>query len=229
VGAIIAAVWFAALMIGPDAYGPVMILLGSWAGKVVMFGLTASVFYHLAAGLRHLVSGRRCRLQPAYRQHDRGRCDGLCPRRQHRGLGPGHPDGSRPVSSDTDFRTPLGRARGLGSAHHGVSAFIVERSTSVALVPLCLWAVYAAIKVAPLGYEQRGADAAPAGERHHVAAAGRRVLPAHAGRPARGHRGLCATPAAKIAALLANSALCWLLWAVATFSILRSPSSAAGL
>ena len=55
--------------------------------------------------------------------------------------------------SGGEFRTALGRARGLGSAHHGVSAFIVERSTSVALVPLCLWAVYAAIKVAPLGYE----------------------------------------------------------------------------
>ena len=54
-GAVIAAVWFAALMVGPDAYGPVMIILGSWLGKLVMFGLTFSIFYHLAAGLRHLV------------------------------------------------------------------------------------------------------------------------------------------------------------------------------
>ena len=51
------------------------------------------------------------------------------------------------------YRTPLGRARGLGSAHHGVGAFISERATSVALVPLCLWAVWAVIAVAPGGYE----------------------------------------------------------------------------
>ena len=55
VGAIIAAVWFTALMVGPDLYTPVMTLLGSLPGKVVMFGLTVSIFYHLAAGLRHLV------------------------------------------------------------------------------------------------------------------------------------------------------------------------------
>ncbi len=51
------------------------------------------------------------------------------------------------------YRTPLGRARGLGAAHHGVSGFITERATSVALVPLCLWAVWAVIAVAPGGYE----------------------------------------------------------------------------
>jgi succinate dehydrogenase / fumarate reductase membrane anchor subunit len=50
------------------------------------------------------------------------------------------------------YRTPLGRARGLGSAHEGVGRFIAERATSVALVPLCLWAVYAGLKLAPIGY-----------------------------------------------------------------------------
>jgi succinate dehydrogenase / fumarate reductase membrane anchor subunit len=50
-------------------------------------------------------------------------------------------------------RTDLARARGLGAAHHGVGHFIVERATSVALVPLCLWAVWAALKIAPLGYD----------------------------------------------------------------------------
>ena len=34
-----------------------------------------------------------------------------------------------------------------------MSAFISERATSVALVPLCLWAVWAVIAVAPGGYE----------------------------------------------------------------------------
>ena len=50
------------------------------------------------------------------------------------------------------FKTPLKRARGLGAAHSGVGGFIAERATSVALVPLCLWAVWAAATVAPTGY-----------------------------------------------------------------------------
>lgn len=57
------------------------------------------------------------------------------------------------VSTAKHHRTALARARGLGAAHHGVSHFIVERATSVALVPLCLWAVWAAMKIAPLGYD----------------------------------------------------------------------------
>lgn len=57
------------------------------------------------------------------------------------------------MASSASYRTPLRRARGLGAAHHGVGAFISERATGIALVPLCLWAVWAAIAVAPGGYE----------------------------------------------------------------------------
>jgi succinate dehydrogenase / fumarate reductase membrane anchor subunit len=57
------------------------------------------------------------------------------------------------VSTSKQHRTDMARARGLGAAHHGVSHFIVERATSVALVPLCLWAVWAGLKIAPAGYE----------------------------------------------------------------------------
>ena len=46
------------------------------------------------------------------------------------------------------YRTPLGRARGLGSAKSGVGNFIGERVSSVALVPLVLWAVWAAVGLA---------------------------------------------------------------------------------
>jgi succinate dehydrogenase / fumarate reductase membrane anchor subunit len=53
----------------------------------------------------------------------------------------------------TSYRTPRSRAAGLGPAKHGVSVWIAERVTSVALVPLSLWAVFAALTVAPLGYE----------------------------------------------------------------------------
>jgi len=50
------------------------------------------------------------------------------------------------------FRTPLGRARGLGSAKTGVGNFIGERASSVALVPLVLWAIWAAIGLAGGSY-----------------------------------------------------------------------------
>ena len=54
-GAVLLMGWALALASGPVAYDDYMGLLGSIPGKVVLFGLTLSVFYHLFAGLRHLV------------------------------------------------------------------------------------------------------------------------------------------------------------------------------
>ena len=54
-GGLIVAGWAIALASGPEAYGTFMALLGSPLGKLVMFGMSASVFYHLANGVRHLV------------------------------------------------------------------------------------------------------------------------------------------------------------------------------
>ena len=50
------------------------------------------------------------------------------------------------------YRTPMSRARGLGSAKHGVSHWISERVGAAALVPLTLWAIYAVIRLAALDY-----------------------------------------------------------------------------
>jgi succinate dehydrogenase / fumarate reductase cytochrome b subunit len=46
--------WAIALASGPDAYAIFKTLVGSPVGKVGLFLLTLSVFYHLANGLRHL-------------------------------------------------------------------------------------------------------------------------------------------------------------------------------
>jgi len=53
--ALLAAIWAITLAAGPDAYSAYMGLLGSLLGRVVLFLITVAVFYHLAAGLRHLV------------------------------------------------------------------------------------------------------------------------------------------------------------------------------
>jgi succinate dehydrogenase / fumarate reductase membrane anchor subunit len=51
------------------------------------------------------------------------------------------------------FRTPLGRARGAGSAHHGVAHFIAQRVSAVALAPLGLWALYSALMLSRVGFD----------------------------------------------------------------------------
>jgi succinate dehydrogenase / fumarate reductase membrane anchor subunit len=50
------------------------------------------------------------------------------------------------------YRTPLSRARGLGSAKHGVGHWIGERVGAIALVPLTLWGVFAVLRLAAGDY-----------------------------------------------------------------------------
>jgi succinate dehydrogenase / fumarate reductase membrane anchor subunit len=50
------------------------------------------------------------------------------------------------------YRTPLSRARGLGAAKHGASHWISERVSSIALVPLTLWAAFAVLRLASGDY-----------------------------------------------------------------------------
>ena len=54
VGALIAAAWALALASGPVGYANFLGVIGSPLGKLVLFGLTFSIFYHLANGVRHL-------------------------------------------------------------------------------------------------------------------------------------------------------------------------------
>jgi succinate dehydrogenase / fumarate reductase membrane anchor subunit len=50
------------------------------------------------------------------------------------------------------FRTPLARARGLGSAKSGTHHWWMQRLTAVALVPLSLWFVATLISMATADY-----------------------------------------------------------------------------
>ena len=54
----------------------------------------------------------------------------------------------------TEFQTPLKRARGLGAAKSGAHHWIVQRITAIALIPLVLWIVYFALRIAFADYAQ---------------------------------------------------------------------------
>ena len=51
-----------------------------------------------------------------------------------------------------NLRTPLSHAKGLGSAKEGAGHWWAQRLTSVALVPLTLWLVYALATFDDLSY-----------------------------------------------------------------------------
>jgi succinate dehydrogenase / fumarate reductase cytochrome b subunit len=46
--------WLMALAAGPAAYADAQRLLGSWLGKLVLFGFTFALIYHFCNGIRHL-------------------------------------------------------------------------------------------------------------------------------------------------------------------------------
>jgi len=50
-------------------------------------------------------------------------------------------------------RSPLGRARGMGSSKHGVGHFIAQRVTAIALVLLVVWALAASLQLAHGDYD----------------------------------------------------------------------------
>lgn len=55
VGSILVLYWLAAIAAGPEAFASANSLLGSWLGKLILFGWTLALFYHLFNGIRHLM------------------------------------------------------------------------------------------------------------------------------------------------------------------------------
>lgn len=45
------------------------------------------------------------------------------------------------------IQSPLARARGLGSAHHGVRHWMHQRITALALIPLSIWLVWSILSL----------------------------------------------------------------------------------
>ncbi|MEX0950672.1 MAG: succinate dehydrogenase, cytochrome b556 subunit [Gammaproteobacteria bacterium] len=53
-GALVLCYWLLAVAAGPESYAGAQALLGSWPGQLLIFGWVASLYYHLANGIRHL-------------------------------------------------------------------------------------------------------------------------------------------------------------------------------
>ena len=53
-GALLLANWLLSATYGSEMFGLAQGLLASWLGRLILFGMTFSLFYHLANGLRHL-------------------------------------------------------------------------------------------------------------------------------------------------------------------------------
>ncbi|MGQ0659015.1 MAG: succinate dehydrogenase, cytochrome b556 subunit [Chromatiales bacterium] len=54
VGTLLLVYWLAAMAAGPEAYAAAQSCLGSWFGKLCLFGWSVALFYHLCNGIRHL-------------------------------------------------------------------------------------------------------------------------------------------------------------------------------
>ena len=55
VGALLLVWWLVAAAAGPDYFSFVQGVFGAWYGRLVLFGVTWSLAFHLCNGIRHLV------------------------------------------------------------------------------------------------------------------------------------------------------------------------------
>ncbi|MEX0923573.1 MAG: succinate dehydrogenase, cytochrome b556 subunit [Rhodovibrionaceae bacterium] len=68
-GTLLLVYWLVALSLGPQAYAAAEGLIGSIFGRLLLFGWTMALFYHLCNGIRHLFwdAGFGFELTNAYR------------------------------------------------------------------------------------------------------------------------------------------------------------------
>ena len=54
IGSVILVLWIVALTLGENTYLMYSNLINKWFGKLIIFGFTFALFYHLSNGIRHL-------------------------------------------------------------------------------------------------------------------------------------------------------------------------------
>lgn len=69
IGTLLLVYWLVALSIGPEAYADAEGVIGSFLGRLLLFGWSVALFYHLCNGIRHLFwdAGYGFELETAYR------------------------------------------------------------------------------------------------------------------------------------------------------------------
>ncbi|HEX9465142.1 MAG TPA: succinate dehydrogenase, cytochrome b556 subunit [Alphaproteobacteria bacterium] len=69
VGTLLLVWWLIAAATGPEAFAVVQSFMGSWLGLLLLLGWTASLFFHLSNGIRHLFwdAGLGFELKTTYR------------------------------------------------------------------------------------------------------------------------------------------------------------------
>ena len=54
IGTLLIAWWLIAAATGPEAFDTAQAFIGSWFGRLILFGFSGALFYHLCNGIRHL-------------------------------------------------------------------------------------------------------------------------------------------------------------------------------
>jgi len=69
VGTLLLVYWLVAIASGPETYDTAQDLIGSFIGRLFLFGWSVALFYHLCNGIRHLVwdTGHSLDLEGVYR------------------------------------------------------------------------------------------------------------------------------------------------------------------
>ena len=68
VGTLLLVYWVVAAASGPAAFAGAQAFIGSWFGRLILFGWSVALFYHLSNGIRHLFwdAGYGFELKTAY-------------------------------------------------------------------------------------------------------------------------------------------------------------------
>jgi succinate dehydrogenase cytochrome b subunit len=67
-GMLLIAWWLIAAAVGPDAYANFEWFIGSWFGRLVLFGYTWGLLHHMLGGIRHLIWDTGRGFEPAERE-----------------------------------------------------------------------------------------------------------------------------------------------------------------
>ena len=137
-GMLLIAWWLIAAASGPNAYANFEWFIGSWIGRLVLFGYTWALLHHMLGGIRHLIWDTLHGFEPAEREMLALATIVGSISLTLRCLGDRLSRHGRPAMKEPQMRTPMRRVRGLGAAHSGTQTFWHQRITSVAGIPLTI-------------------------------------------------------------------------------------------